>query len=87
MRHAAEKLNADPTFYGPRTKKQQVVIQGWNDCLDTLYLTIGLFIDEKLNVDKNDDRSNKSCSNDYTFNDILIVVLIWSCDIWFKGTR
>ena len=24
MRHAAEKLNVDPTFYGPRTKKQQV---------------------------------------------------------------
>jgi hypothetical protein len=25
MRHTAEKLNADPTFYGQRTKKQQVM--------------------------------------------------------------
>ena len=24
MRHTAEKLNADPTFYGQQTKKQQV---------------------------------------------------------------
>ena len=30
MRHTAEKLNADPTFYGPRTKKQQVTAPSTN---------------------------------------------------------
>jgi hypothetical protein len=36
MRHTAEKVNADPTFYGPRTKKQQVG-PGFESCDTCIY--------------------------------------------------